>query len=92
MSQYQKIGFVVLSVYAYVALLAGLKAFVVLTLSILYSQFVSHLVISTEIRIIEGLCEIALGLLILAVRKPVALFIGERLDSLSTPMDKNSGI
>jgi hypothetical protein len=81
-SQYQRIGFVVLSVYAYIALLAGLKEFVVLTLSILYSQFVSHLVIATEIRIIEGLCEIAFGLLILAIRAPVALFIGERLDSL----------
>jgi len=80
-SQYQKIGLVVLSVYAYVAMLAGLKAFVVLTLSVLYSQFVSHLVISTEIRVIEGSCEIALGLLILAIRKPVALVIGERLDS-----------
>ena len=82
MSQYQKIGFVVLSVSAYVAMFAGLKAFVVLTLSILYSQFVFHLVISTEIRVIEGSCEIALGLLILAIRKPVALVIGERLDSL----------
>ncbi|PYS21503.1 MAG: hypothetical protein DMF72_17085 [Acidobacteria bacterium] len=81
MSQYQKIGLVVLSVYAYVAMLAGLKAFVVLTLSVLYSQFVSHLVISTEIRVIEGSCEIALGLLILAIRKPMALVIGERLDS-----------
>jgi len=80
-SQYQKIGLVVLSVYAYVAMLAGLKAFVVLTLSVLYSQFVSHLVISTEIRVIEGSCEIALGLLILAIRKPMALVIGERLDS-----------
>jgi len=82
MSQYQKIGFVVLSAFAYVALLAGLKAFVVLTLSILYSQLVSHLVIATEIRVIEGVCEIAFGLLILAIRKPVAHFIGERLNSL----------
>ena len=82
MNQYQKIGFVVLSVYAYIALLAGLKEFVVLTLSILYSQFVSHLAIATEMRVIEGSCEIAFGLLILAIRKPVALFIGERLESL----------
>jgi hypothetical protein len=87
MNRYQKIAFVFLSVWAYVALLAGLKAFVVLTVGLLYSYFVYRIIVATEMRAIEGVLEIAFGLLLLAVRHPLANFIGERLESPEESMD-----
>ena len=85
MGHYQKTAFVLISVFAYVALLAGLKAFVILTAGLLYDYFLYHIVVAVEMRAIEGFLEVGFGLLLLSVRQPLGTFIGERFDSPEHP-------
>jgi tellurite resistance protein TehA-like permease len=90
MSSYEKIAFVVVSVYGYVAVLAGLRAFLVVTCLILFNFFVYHIVIATEARVLEGIIEVGFGLLLLTIRRPVARLISERLEAESVSGEDNA--
>jgi len=88
MSRYEKIAFIVLSVSAYVAFLAGLVRCLILTLLLLFNYFVYHVAIATEIRLIDAFVEIGFGLFLLSIRRPVAKMISERVESGDSPFGK----
>jgi hypothetical protein len=81
MGRYEKIAFVVISVLAYVYFLAALSRLFVLTVLLVFSYFVYHIAIATEVRIIEGIIEIGFAFLLLSIRRPVAELIGKRLEA-----------